>query len=113
MHCLRLFLRVTVVPSCTLALDLDNGGECKQGRSIQLMMCSLGVLSRLSNQGLLFEVDSHGALIMELKNKLEAIPESGAQAADAAVAQWLADIQPALDDAVQDIQEKKAFLVSS
>lgn len=68
-------------------------------------------VSRLSNQGLLFEVDSHGALILELKNKLAAVPENGAEAADESVAKWLGGIQPALDNAVQDIQEKKAFLV--
>lgn len=66
---------------------------------------------RLSNQGLLFEVDSHGGLIMELKKKLTAIPESGTEAVNDAVTQWLGGIRPALDDAVEDIQEKKAFLV--
>lgn len=82
-----------------------------------LVCCRSGVIPqsappcRLSNQGLLFEVDSHGALIMELKNKLTAIPESGTEAVNDAVAQWLGGIRPALDDAVEDIQEKKAFLV--
>lgn len=66
---------------------------------------------RLTNQGLLFDVDSHNALIMELKNKLSAIPEGGGDAANEAVAQWLGGIRPALDEAVQDIQDKKAFLV--
>lgn len=60
---------------------------------------------------MLFDADSHGALIMELKNKLAAIPEGGSDSANAAVAQWLGGIRPALDEAVEDIQEKKAFLV--
>eukprot|EP00892_Ulva_mutabilis_P007284 jgi/Ulvmu1/4928/UM203_0007.1 len=81
--------------------------------ALQARCAQLGATNeelKISNQGLLFEVDSHGVLIMELKSKLEALPENGANASDAAVAQWLEGIQPALNDAVQDIQEKKMFL---
>jgi hypothetical protein len=66
---------------------------------------------RLNNEELIFIMDTREAVVEQLKAKITELASSSSAQADVAVADWLKSIKPALNEALADLQDKKAFLV--
>lgn len=56
-------------------------------------------------------MDTREAVMEQLKGKISELASTPSARTDGAVADWLQGIKPALDKALADLQEKRAFLV--
>lgn len=56
-------------------------------------------------------MDTREAVVGQLKSKVAELASTSTASTDRAVAEWLKSIKPALNEALADLQNKKAFLV--